>query len=232
MKTVITGPSNLPGPTPYVRIEGSTAVDDFNEQLAASFDPTGPTSLVVTIGPDSEGNNFGFDPRTEETTYDIAQGLLLTTGESDKYWKRELRSAINDGKGRSNFDLTTMTQFIMEIQEFNLPEPFQFTSGNEFQEAMDIISTTSKDPLPTLLKELLMAELNEVSGKGLVDVPGLQAVLLAWVESVYAEASSAIAPVSGFLPLGGGLIDDRVADAIDLLTQLNGSTGGGSGGGG
>lgn len=214
-----------------IRIDESTAADDFNEQLASSFDPTGPTSLIVTVGPDSQGNNFGFDPRVEEITYDIMQGTLLTTGESIKYWKRELRSAINGGKGRSEYDLATMTQFIAEIQEFYLPDPFQFTPGNEFQEAMDIISTNSKDPLPTLLKELLMAELNEVSGKGLVGVPGLQPVLLAWVESVYVEALAATNLIADLQP-AGGLIDDRVAGAIDLLTQLNGTTGGGGGGGG
>jgi hypothetical protein len=214
-----------------IRIEEATGDDDFNEQLAASFDPTGTAPLIVTVGPASPGNNLGFYPRTEEITYDIQQGLLITTGESIKFWRRELRSAISGGQGKSEFDLATMTQFITEVQGLFLPDPFQFTPGNEFQEALDIITTPSKDPLPMLLSELLMAELNEVSGKGLVDVPALQSVLLAWAESVAAEASPTPL-LSSDIVLLRELVDDRVRKAIDLLSELNGSTAGGSGGGG
>ena len=217
-----------------VRIDASTADDDFNENLAASFDATGPTSIVVTIGPDSPGNNFGFDPRTEEITYDIEQGALLTTGEPVKFWKKQLRAAISDSRGRVEFDAATMAQFIAEIQGLFLPDPFQFTPGNEFQEAMDILSTNSKEPLDILLKELLAAELNEVSGKGLVDAAALQSILLAWVESVIVAASASPPLTSQYSDrvLLGGPIDDRVVDAINLLIKLNGTTGGGSGGGG
>ena len=127
-----------------------------------------------------------------------------------------------------------MAMFIEEIQGLFLPVPFQFTPGNEFQEALNILSTKSKDPVQQLLRELLAAEFNEVSGKGLVDAPELQSVMLAWAESVAFGASSASSPTSGHLKASllqmGPL--DRVGDAIDFLTQLNGSTGGGSGGGG
>ncbi len=217
-----------------IRIDGETAADDFNETLAASFDPTGPTSLVVTVGPDSHGNDFGFDPRTDEITYDIEQGALLTTGEPVKFWKKQLRAAISDSRGKVEFDAATMTQFITGIQGLFLPDPFQFTPGSEFQEAMDILSTNSKEPLDILLKELLAAEFNEVSGKGLVEVSALQSVLLAWAESVVVAASTTpplTSPNSGRVLLGGP-IDGRVVDAINLLVKLNGTTGGGSGGGG
>ena len=216
-----------------VRIDAATAADDFNEDLAASFDPTGPTSKVITVGPDSPGNDFGFDPRAKEITYDLEQGILLTTGEPVKFWKRELRAAISGGKGNTEFDAATMAQFITEIQGLFLPDPFQFTPRNEFQEAMDILSTKSKDPLLILLRELLAAEFNEVSGKGLVDAAELQSVLIAWAESVALSAYPVEPPASQYgigLPRGG--IDDNVGDAIKLLIRLNGTTGGGSGGGG
>jgi hypothetical protein len=217
-----------------VRIDTATVADDFNEELAASFDPTGPTSLAITVGPDSPDNDFGFDPRAEEITYDIEMGILLTTGESVKFWKKQLRTAISGSQGKTEFDAATMAMFIEEIQELYLPEPFQFTPGNEFQEAMDILSTKSKDPYLQLLRELLAAEFNEVSGKGLVDAPELQRVMLAWAELIAYEAAP-VAPLtsssSDHILLGGG-IDDRVSDAVDFLIRLNGSTGGGAGGGG
>jgi hypothetical protein len=158
-------------------------------------------------------------------------GALLTTGESTKFWKRELRSAINGGKGKSEFDLATMSLFMTEIQGLFLPDPFQFTQGNEFQEAMDIVGTNSRDPLPLLLSELLMAELNHVSGKGLVSAPALQSVLLAWAEAVTFEASSSMPVMSG-RPMLGADLGYRIIEATNLLIQMNGSIGGGSGGGG
>ena len=222
-----------PAGTYTVRIDASTAADDFNENLAASFDATGPTSIAVTVGPDSPGNDFGFDPRAEEITHEIEQGALLTTGEPVKFWKKQVRLAISEGKS-AVFDAATMAQFITEIQGLFLPDPFQFTPGNEFQEAMDILSTNSKEPLDILRQQLLAAEFNEVSGKGLVNAAALQSVLLAWVESVVVAASATPppAPLNSGRVLLGGPIDDRVGDAFNLLIQLNGTTGGGSGGGG
>lgn len=216
-----------------VRIDAATAADDFNETLAASFDPTGPMSRTVTVGPDSPGNDFGFDPRAAEITLDLEQGILLTTGEPVKFWQRQLRAAMSGG--RAEFDAATMTLFIAEIQGLFLPDPFQFTPGSEFREAMSILSTKSKDPLLQLRKELLAAELNEVSGKGLVDAPELQSALLAWAESVVIAASSPASPTILNNPtrtLLGGAIDGRVVDAYNLLVNINGAIGGGSGGGG
>ena len=223
----------IPG-TYTIRIDAETAEDDFNEELAASFDPTGPTSLVVTVGPDASGIDFGFDPRTEEITYDIEMGVLLTTGENVKFWKKQLRAAISGGKGNAEFDALTMAQFIEDIQGLFFPEPFQFTPGNEFRDALDILSIKSKDPYQQLLRELLTAEFNEVSGKGLVDAPDLQSVMLSWAESVAIAASPAAPLASSNVdhPLLGGMLDDRVGEAVGFLVQLNGSTAGGSGGGG
>ena len=114
-----------------------------------------------------------------------------------------------------------------------LPDPFQFTPGNEFAEVADILRIRSKDPLQELIRELLVAEFNHVSGKG-ID-PDLQTVLLKWAEAVVVEAG-------GFGPSGAskgnGLRaaaaagEEGVKDALRILLLLNGATGGGSGGGG
>ncbi|UCF04189.1 MAG: carboxypeptidase regulatory-like domain-containing protein [bacterium] len=217
-----------------VRIETSTAAEDFNEELAESFDPTGPISLTVTVGPDSPGNDFGFDPKAQKIEYEIDQGILLTTGEPAKFWRKQLRAAISGSQGKVEFDAATLAQFITEIQGLYFPEPFQFTSGNEFQEAMEILSIKSKDPVQQLLRELLAAEFNEVSGKGLVDAPELQSALLAWAESVYIDATPGTEqiPANTNAPLLGLNGDDRLGDAIGVLLRMNGNIGGGSGGGG
>jgi len=221
----------LKSPGTYtVRVGTATPEDDFNEQLASSFDPTGPTSLGVTVGPDSPDNDFGFDPRAKEIINDLETGVLETNGRDVKFWKKQVRSALNDGKGHPVFNPTLIDSFITEIEALFLPEPFQFTPGNEVQEALDILSTRSKDPVLQLQKELLAAEFNEVAGIGLVGAAGLQSVLLSWAEALVAEGLGGAAPVSGAgVTLSGGSTT-TLKDAQKLLKLLNGSTGGGGGG--
>ena len=216
-----------------VRIDAATAANDFNETLASSFNATGPTSRTVTLGPDSPGNDFGFDPKTAEIGTQLDQGIILTTGEPARFWQKQIRMAISGGRDHVEFDAATMAQFIAQIQGLFLPDPFRFTPGSEFEEALSILSTKSKDPLPLLRKELLAAELNHVSGKGLVGAWELQRALLAWAESVVIAASSTVTPpASGGSIVPMGVIDTRVADAYDLILKMNGAIGGGSGGGG
>jgi hypothetical protein len=218
-----------------IRIDAATAADDFNEDLAESFDPTGPTSTVVTVGPDSPGNDFGFNPQEEEIIFELETGVLLTDGEPVKFWKKQLRAAGSRGGGGAEFDAAAMTGFIADIEELFLLDPFQFTPGSEFQEALAILSSTSKDPLDVLLRELLAAEFNTVSGKGLVGNLPLQRALIAWAESVVVESGSGLSASSGFsdAPLRAASGDrDTLRDATRILELMNGNTGGGSGGGG
>jgi len=214
-----------------LRIDAATSADDFNEELAESFSPSGPTTVIVTVGPDSPGNNFGYDPKADKIIVDLDTGVLLTDGEPVKFWKREIRSAINGGKGQSEFDPTTMALFLEEIQMLFLPEPFQFTPGNELQEALDVLSDNSKDPVIQLKRELLAAEFNEVSGKGLIEADELQRALISWAESLVAQLSTG---PSASIKYGDGpvrvLSSFDVDDASLLLNKLNGATGGGSGG--
>jgi hypothetical protein len=215
-----------------VFIEASTAAIDFNEELAASFVPTGSVSKLVTVGPDSQNNDFGFDPQTKKIINDLDTGALLTDGESPKFWIRQLRSA-NSSNGKAEYDAATMAQFIAEVQGLFLPDPFQFTPGNEIKEAIAILNTKSKDPLQQMLIELLAAEFNHVSGKGLIGASELQEILLAWAESVAVQAEAGAASSSELIIMGViGEGNTKLIGATDLLSRLNGSTGGGSGGGG
>ncbi len=234
-----------PGTYTLMVEEASEATDDFNETLAASFDPTTPAALEVTVGPNSYDNDFGFDPRTEELTQALELGTVETTGESPKFWCRQLREAIKEERKRhqcgnrghwrskAQYDADTMAGFIAEIQELFLPVPFQFEPGREFQQALAIMRGGCNDPLKKLMRELLAAEFNHVSGRGMVGAFELQGVMLAWAESVAVEASSEVeteqAVSKGLPPAAGGSLLD---EAISFLVQLNMSIGGGSGGGG
>lgn len=215
-------------------IDMMTPETDFNESLYASFDPTGPVTAPVTVGPDSYGNDFGFYPQTEEITQEIATGVLITTGESAAYWLKQVRWASHGGNPNSEFAPEMMAQFIADIQGLYFPDPFQFTPGNEYAEVIEILKSKSKDPLVELIRELLTAELNQVSGKGLITAPELQEILLAWTESIVIEAltPAVTSQAPDRIFLGQGIIDDRVSEALNLLVELNGAIGGGSGGGG
>jgi hypothetical protein len=211
------------------RIDTATTADDFNEVLNDQFTPTGPTSAVVIVGPDSPDNDFGYEPEAEKITFELEAGILLTTGEGPKYWIKQLR-----GGGKTDFDSATMAAFLTEIQGLFLPEPFQFTPGNELKEAINILKSKSKDPLDQLTKELLAAEFNEVSGKGIVGEEELQSVLLAWVESLIAQSSSAgpaAAATKGDDRPQRAIPTTSIEDALGLLKGINGATGGGGSGG-
>ncbi|MDH3215361.1 MAG: hypothetical protein OEN01_03605 [Candidatus Krumholzibacteria bacterium] len=217
-----------------VRLPLVTAADDFNEELDESFDPTTALSYEVTVGPDSPGNDFGFEPTTEDIILDFEIGELTTLGEPVRFWKRQLRTAIRGGSN-ATFDATAMAAFIDEIEALLVTSPFQFTPGSEFEEALTILSMNSRGELGDLRKELLAAEFNWFAGFRMND-EALQLTLLAWGEALVAENTPAAAsdpkgeelPPS-MAPRGG---DTGLSEAIGVFDLMNGGGGGGAGGGG
>jgi hypothetical protein len=229
--------TDLDGAYSFRKVAGAYAIKirpvsdggDFNLDLAESFAPTGPASLQVVVGPDSFGNDFGFLPLAGDIIVDLETGVLASNGENVRFWKKELRAALGNGPGNASYDPVTLLAFISEIQGLALPDPYQFTPGNELSEALAFLGNSSHDPVEELKKELLAAEFNHVSGRGLINEDDLQAVLIAWGESLileFAPASkkSSLAGASedkARVPAGGG----DVQTAIDLFGLLN--TGGG-----
>jgi len=220
-----------------VRIDPSTPEQDINEKLADSFEPTGATSRAVTVGPISTGNDFGYHPQQQKIIDDLETGTLQTDGRNVKFWTKQVRAAMSKNTSRGEFTPSEMMGFISEIEDLFLLEPYQFSFGSELQEALDILSIQSQDPLQQLRRELLAAEFNEVSGKGLLGQTEIQHALLKWAEALIARSGAAASaqPVQSWsggpqAATGSGL----VADAVKILELLNGgsSTGGGSGGGG
>jgi len=215
-----------------LRIGDASYSETFNAELLESFDATTPLTRPVQVGPDSVGNEFGFAPRTEEIIVDLEDGTLLSNGESVKFWIKELRAALRNGGGNVVYDRATMEGFLAAIQELYLDEVYQFTPGNELQEAYDILRSNSREPIDELLRQLLATEFNEVSGRGLLgEDAALQGVLIAWGEAVWVEYQAAArAPSTGHeVGSQGGilLVADFLPPAIDVFTLIN--TGGGGG---
>ncbi len=218
-----------------LRIDYDSYPDAFNAELQASFDATTPLEIEVTVGPDAGDNEFGFSPRTEEIIEDLEAGDLTSTGEGRIFWKQQFRWAIV-GVDNPNVvhDREELEAFVAEIQELYLMEIFQFTPGNELQEVWQILRPVPHAPIDKLRQELLITELNEVSGRGMVDDPGLQDVLIAWGEAVWVDNQEA-ARAAGGVGFGNGnghgdvslATPELIPPAISIFTLIN--TGGGGG---
>lgn len=218
-----------------VLVPDVTAATDFNEDLFDDFSYTGASAAVsidVSIGPASTGNDFGFTPNVEEIIEEVIAGDIESNGETVRFWKAQLKGALGE-EGRNNeaeIDAATMQGYLDAIEAFLLVSPYQFDDGNEFQAAFDILRTDSREDIDQLLKELLAAELNHVSGRGIENVNGLQEVLLGWGEALVLDNAPGLsaqkAPAAPAQTLNSLV---TLQEATALFRVLNG--GGGSGGG-
>ncbi len=215
-----------------VMIPSITADEDFNEALFDDFSYTGVTPEVaidVAIGPDAGGINFGFDPNVEELMEEFETGAIATSGETVRFWKAQLKGAMGEVSHNgveAEIDAVTMQGYLDEIEDLLLDTPYQFDDGNEFQAAFDILRTNSREDIDQLLKELLAAELNHVSGRGITNVEGLQEVLIGWGEALVLDN-----PVGPSVQQAGveRLGPVSLSEATGIFRAING---GGSGGGG
>ena len=230
-----------------VSIEAATAAIDFNENLEANFEPMGPVSRAVTVGPDSEGNSFGFEPDVDSIIEKIDAGDLTTTGNSYKWWRRELQWAIKHN-GNPVYTPAQLLAFIHNIEDLALLYEYDFTPGHELEEAYDILNNhahgedaadgseimldgktgpdNGHDAFAFLLRELLTTEFNHVSGRGLSDLQ-LQHLLVNWGEGLLANH----APAAEVYTLPGDETPNIIESPLDgggtIFRKLNGATGGG-----
>lgn len=166
---------------------------DFNETLTAYFTATTPTVLgVVLDGADSTDNNFGFRPDVTKLLGDLASGTVFAgTGKTIGFWKHQNTVALT-GRGRAQVDAATLRAYLAAVQALFLPDPFRFTAGSEYRDALAILGARTSVPVELLLKQLLALELNDVAGWGLTAGPAgvavgpLQDILIAWAESLVA----------------------------------------------
>ena len=173
----------------------------FNPALDQSFDATTAVSREVTVGPDAMDLDFGFNPSVEAILEDVEQGVIQSSGESVKWWKRQFQPAVGlsnnphafpetpNGKRTpprpDRYDPETLLGFLTAIEGLYLPLPYAFTPGDELDSAFRMLLHHPADDYEDLYRELLVTELNLVSGRGLVGVdPALQDALVSWGESL------------------------------------------------
>jgi len=164
---------------------------DFNEQLGAYFAANDPAGLAVSLGTDSTNNDLGFGVDTLAVLDDLdpadadANGYtMIGTGKTIGFWKHQNNVAIK-GKGRAQINAETLKGHLDAVEAGWLigSGTFEFTSGNDYEDAFAILSETSSDEVSLLRKQLLGTELNHVSGGGLVGEDyALQSVLIGWGE--------------------------------------------------
>jgi len=164
--------------------------------LGASFLPTTPLDLDVTLGPDTSGVDFGFDVNIEDVITALEGDEIPTAGENGVFWKLQLRVAI---QLETMFDdppvlkrwygPVRMHGFLDTIQGLYLVDPYQFTYGDELQAAYDLLRIPYEyNSLEDLVHQLLIAELNYVSDQGIVgERAELMGSLIAWGEGVVAD---------------------------------------------
>ena len=211
--------------------------DDFNADLASSFDATTVLSLPVVVGPDSAGNDFGFKPRAEQLANDLTSGTLSSNGLPVEYWTKLFRRALieedsnrqavghdsnsSSGSGwghgedyMSGAELVALTQV---IEGLYLHYPYQFTDGGELREVYDILRSNPRTDEEKLFRELLVTELNFAAGRGIITQSDVVGVLISWGEALLA---------GGDKSLDKGRSGD-ITYALTLFEAIN--TGGGGG---
>ena len=237
----------VPAGTWEVAVDPQGHGGSFNAELAAWFTATGPLSHVVTVGPGSTGNDFSFVPEPQQLIDALAAGDLPTDGLTPEMWRQVFRCAIlaetspvggQDGPDgtvrrpplngddcgqvleRLYYDAPTLRELLGRVSALYLPEPFRFAEGRELMQAYKLLSAAPRSDEEALLQELLAAELNYVSGRGIPGRLDLVGSVAGWAESVLAWVET---------PLGHadkGRTSD-ITSALQILSAIN--TGGGGG---
>ena len=180
-----------------VSVPAATTSEDFNETLSSHFNPVYATDVEITLtDADITHLDFGFSLDARAILDDLNQedpdgdGFSFSgEGRTIGFWKHQISVAIK-GKGRSHIDSITMMNYLIQLESFQLPIPFQFGDGSEYADAFQILATRSSMAVDLLEKQLLATELNHLSGMGLSgDAVSLQQVILAWSEFLAANHS-------------------------------------------
>lgn len=220
-----------------VRIDTTAHAGAFNGELGARWLATTPLERTVTIPPGEEGMDFGFRPSVETVIADLQQGELQSLGVPVKFWIAELMSALDPDEVPEGIDPEVLPyrvpvytpqellQFLSAIEGLALPEPYQFSDGEEIAEALQVLVHASGELLDVLLAELLATELNLVSGRGFEGQDGdLLAALALWGESVVVQAQDIEVAAGG---TARGLRVDDLRYVIELFRTFNVGGGGG-----
>jgi len=196
-----------------VTIASSTPQSDFNEELFDSFTPTTATAKSLQISGDTPGIDFGFKPKAKQIASQIELGILVTNALDRGFWTKVVR-AVSRGGTYGGFDATEVRGFLAQIETMAFPDPYAFTDGSEFAQALVILTAAAKEPVDLLYRELFVTELNDAAGRGLIADPVLQDVLISWGESLIIERRSV-----GKLGTGSDGLDAKPVPSIETDIQ-------------
>ncbi|MBI1807746.1 MAG: hypothetical protein HYR76_11920 [Ignavibacteria bacterium] len=206
----------LPAGSYLIKVDTTTVASTQTKYLGA----TTPTTLSVSVGPDSPGNNFGFAPKSSKLINDLKFGVLLTNGATPNFWKKQLQAAIS-GTGNAIVSKDSLLVYVSRIRSLLLVEPFQLGSDDGLQAALDILSRPIKTDLDALNQQLLALEFNHVSGHGILGTdPALQLILIGWGEALVAASSS-------ITTTAASSTTSPTTDAAGVYYLINKSSGGG-----
>jgi hypothetical protein len=113
-----------------VSVDAVTADTDYNESLYRDWEPTNAQSKGVTIGPNSTGNDFGWEPNVDGIVARIDSGDLPTTGQSYKWWRKEFLRVINH-QHNTAYTEAQLLGLIGTIEGYALLDEYNFTPGHE-----------------------------------------------------------------------------------------------------
>lgn len=179
--------------------------EDFNEGLFDSHLPTTPTSgiSVTTDTENVSGINFGFEPKVEELIEAFTSKTIVTNAEPKVFWVTQLILGIASDLIGITIDTEVPKDLLLEhlndIENLLLEEPFQFGENKMYSALLTILRQNSE--LDRLLTQLLVAELNVVSGRG-TDSADFNLALMAFGESAAVELSGSGAELRATMTAG------------------------------
>jgi hypothetical protein len=162
--TTVSTPSD--GSYSFRVIEGSYTLE-VGDLLNDENYTAGSTSISLdNVIEDISGNNFAYKFQKSNVINDLKSGDFEVNTEPTKFWVNEVRNA---GKKNATYSKEQIQEFLVEIESLFLNNPFQFGSDKRAN-ALDILTRPIKTDLDEYLQQLLTAELNVVSGRGVTNL--------------------------------------------------------------
>lgn len=170
-----------------------------------------------------EDLNFGYSVNSDNIIYDLENKILLNT-QPTKFWLQEIRNA---GRKNSLFTSQVVLDFLTAI-EGRENSPFDFGT-DKIGSAIAILGNPIKTPLEEFIQQLLTAELNVISGKGVQlgedERKAFHEALLTYSEGVACRESnqcSANKAQTSSMEISTKLVSSR---DTRMLSSFNGSGG-------
>ncbi len=127
----------------------------------------GSTSISLTnVEENSSDNNFAYTFNSPKAKLDLKSGTLKVNTEPTKFWVNEIRNA---GKRNAMYKESEILDYLARIESMFLDKPFKFGMDKRAG-ALDVLTQPIKTDLDEYRQQLLTAELNVVSGRGVTNL--------------------------------------------------------------